>query len=91
MSALVSMKLQGSDARNPLGVRGKNHGGWERLSGLVSMKFQGSDAGNPLGVRGKNHGAWEHVIFSTTKAMRERQLPPVNIVRGSGTKVCEWL
>ena len=45
MSALVSMKFQGSDARNPLGVRGKNHGGWERLSALVSMKFQGATPG----------------------------------------------
>ena len=61
MSALVSMKFQVSDARNPFGVRGKNHGGWGEVGALVSMKFQGSDARNPFGVRGKNHGGWERL------------------------------
>ena len=48
MSALVSMKFQGSDARNPLGVRGKNHGGWERLSAHVSMKVPGERRQEPF-------------------------------------------
>ena len=49
MSSLVSMKFQGSDARNPFGVRGKNHGGWERLSALVSMKVPGERRQEPFG------------------------------------------